>query len=121
MYINTERHICHTFPSTIARFSVSSSLCPFIFHYLVPATGFILQVQLGTNPMMAQVELYNGYPLWHYVPSKVAAIIFMAAFALATLLHAWRMFRHWIWFGIPWLSVESVSDISLFNFQSRQN
>jgi hypothetical protein len=51
--------------------------------------------------IMAKLELHNGYPLWHYVPSLPAAIAFVVIFSLVTLGHSIRMFRHRVWFGIP--------------------
>lgn len=50
---------------------------------------------------MAQVELHNGYALWHYVPTIAAAIVFIVVFSLLTIGHAFRMFRHRMWFCIP--------------------
>lgn len=50
---------------------------------------------------MAVLELHNGYPLWHYIPSMPAAIVFVVVFAITTLLNAWRMFKYRVWFAIP--------------------
>ena len=50
---------------------------------------------------MAKLELHNGYPLWHYVPSMPAATVFIILFSLATLGHSFRMFTYRVWFGIP--------------------
>ncbi|KAJ3536419.1 hypothetical protein NM208_g6727 [Fusarium decemcellulare] len=52
---------------------------------------------------MPTLETYNGYPLWHYIPSLPAAGIFTGVFALLTLGHSFRMFRHRMWFCIPFV------------------
>ncbi|KAM0283758.1 hypothetical protein ACHAQH_002347 [Verticillium albo-atrum] len=52
---------------------------------------------------MAKLETYNGYPLWKYVPSLPAAIVFVVVFAILTLGHAFKMFRHRMWFCIPFV------------------
>ncbi|KAK1486271.1 RTM1 [Colletotrichum tamarilloi] len=49
---------------------------------------------------MPTLESYNGYYLWHYVPSLVAAIIFEVLFVLATLFHAYKIARTKTWFCI---------------------
>ncbi|VUC35075.1 unnamed protein product [Clonostachys rosea] len=52
---------------------------------------------------MPTLETYNGYPLWRYIPSLPAAIIFVIIFAILTGLHMWKMFRHRMWFCIPFV------------------
>ncbi|ROV91391.1 hypothetical protein VPNG_09977 [Cytospora leucostoma] len=53
---------------------------------------------------MAQILPYNGdYYLWHYVPSIPGAVVFLVLFLLATIVHSWRMFRHRVWFHIPFV------------------
>ncbi|KAM5354686.1 hypothetical protein ACJ41O_001333 [Fusarium nematophilum] len=52
---------------------------------------------------MPKLETHNGYPLWHYVPSLPAAIIFAIVFSILTIGHAWKMFRHRMWFCIPFV------------------
>lgn len=49
---------------------------------------------------MPTLESYNGYYLWHYVPSLIAAIIFEVLFVLATLFHAYKIARTKTWFCI---------------------
>ncbi|OBR06415.1 RTM1 protein [Colletotrichum higginsianum IMI 349063] len=49
---------------------------------------------------MPELQSYNGYYLWHYVPSLVAAIIFEVLFVLVTLFHAWKIARTKTWFCI---------------------
>ncbi|KPM37536.1 hypothetical protein AK830_g9016 [Neonectria ditissima] len=50
---------------------------------------------------MPTLETYNGYPLWRYIPSLPAAIVFTVIFALLTIAHCWKLFRHRMWFCIP--------------------
>ncbi|KAK7418140.1 hypothetical protein QQX98_004115 [Neonectria punicea] len=50
---------------------------------------------------MPTLETYNGYPLWRYIPSLPAAIIFTVVFSLLTGAHCWKLFRHRMWFCIP--------------------
>lgn len=52
---------------------------------------------------MPTVETYHGYPLWHYIPNRPAAIIFTVLFGLATVVHSVLMFRHRTWFCIPFI------------------
>ncbi|KAK2593404.1 hypothetical protein QQS21_008892 [Conoideocrella luteorostrata] len=53
---------------------------------------------------MAQLKLYNGhYYLWDYVPSTVAAVIFIILFIAATLFITWRMVRTRTYFSIPFV------------------
>ncbi|KAJ0166477.1 Protein RTM1 [Colletotrichum tanaceti] len=49
---------------------------------------------------MPGLQSHNGYYLWHYVPSLVAAIIFEVLFVLTTLFHAWKIVRTKTWFCI---------------------
>lgn len=49
---------------------------------------------------MPELQSHNGYYLWHYVPSMVAAIIFEVLFVLVTLYHAWMIARTKTWFCI---------------------
>ena len=49
---------------------------------------------------MPTLETYNGYPLWHYVPSLPAGIIFVIIFSILTAGHWWKIFRHRTWFCI---------------------
>ena len=43
----------------------------------------------------------NAYVLYRYVPSKVAAIIFVVAFGLTTLAHIFQLVKKKIWYFIP--------------------
>lgn len=52
---------------------------------------------------MPTLETYNGYPLWEYVPSLPAAVIFIVLFGILTLAHTWKMFAHRMWFCIPFV------------------
>ncbi|CAH0042863.1 unnamed protein product [Clonostachys rhizophaga] len=56
---------------------------------------------------MAVLETYNGYPLWRYIPSLPAAVVFAALFTILTVAHGWKMIRHSMWFLYP-LSLEVV-------------
>ncbi|KAL2884506.1 hypothetical protein SGCOL_000454 [Colletotrichum sp. CLE4] len=49
---------------------------------------------------MPTLESHNGYYLWHYVPSLIAAIIFEVLFVLATLFHAYKIARTKTWFCV---------------------
>ncbi|KAK7705856.1 hypothetical protein SLS64_007804 [Diaporthe eres] len=52
---------------------------------------------------MPTLETYNGYPLWKYIPSLPAAVIFIVLFGILTLAHTWKMFTHRMWFCIPFV------------------
>lgn len=52
---------------------------------------------------MPTLELHNGYPLWEYIPNRPAAIIFTMLFSTVTIYHAFLMFRHRLWFCIPFI------------------
>ncbi|KAH6673911.1 RTA1 like protein-domain-containing protein [Plectosphaerella plurivora] len=52
---------------------------------------------------MPTLQTHNGYPLWRYIPSLPAAIVFAAVFGVLTIAHTWRMFRHRMWFCIPFV------------------
>ena len=43
------------------------------------------------------------YYLYHYEPSKVAAIIFVALFAITTVLHIYQLVRNRVWYFIPFV------------------
>ncbi|OBT74640.1 hypothetical protein VF21_06407 [Pseudogymnoascus sp. 05NY08] len=47
---------------------------------------------------MTELKSHNGYYLWHYLPSRPAAIIFCILFIIATLAHFWRLSRTRAWF-----------------------
>ncbi|KAL7783448.1 RTA1 like domain-containing protein [Trichoderma ceciliae] len=52
---------------------------------------------------MPTLETYNGYLLWHYIPNRPAAVIFTILFVITTAYHAFLMFRHRLWFCIPFV------------------
>ncbi|KAF7558383.1 hypothetical protein G7046_g5773 [Stylonectria norvegica] len=52
---------------------------------------------------MPTLETYNGYPLWRYIPSLPAAIIFIIIYAALTAAHCWKLLRHRMWFCIPFV------------------
>ncbi|KAI9155564.1 Protein RTA1 [Paramyrothecium foliicola] len=52
---------------------------------------------------MPTLETHNGYPLWHYIPSLPAAIVFAALFGCLTVAHAWKICRYRTWFCLPFV------------------
>ncbi|GAM35914.1 RTA1 domain protein [Talaromyces pinophilus] len=51
---------------------------------------------------MAKLQpLKSGYYVWQYVPSIVAAVIFLTLFLIATSFHFWKIFRHRVRFTLP--------------------
>ncbi|CAG8060038.1 unnamed protein product [Penicillium olsonii] len=51
---------------------------------------------------MAKLEsLKSGYYVWQYVPSIVAAVIFLILFLAATSFHFWKIFRTKVRFTLP--------------------
>ncbi|QKX57414.1 uncharacterized protein TRUGW13939_04526 [Talaromyces rugulosus] len=42
---------------------------------------------------MPELQTYKGYYLWHYVPSKAAAVIFLLLFLAATAYHSWKIWK----------------------------
>lgn len=52
---------------------------------------------------MPTLETHNGYALWHYIPNRPAAIVFVVLFALMTVFHGTVMIRHRMWFCIPFV------------------
>ncbi|OAA75984.1 RTA1 like protein [Akanthomyces lecanii RCEF 1005] len=52
---------------------------------------------------MSTLELHNGYPLWHYIPNRPAAVIFVVLFACATAYHTFVLFKHRLWFCLPFV------------------
>ncbi|KAE8370391.1 putative RTA1 domain protein [Aspergillus caelatus] len=51
---------------------------------------------------MGELKPYKqGYYLWLYVPSLAAAIIFLLFFAVATMMHTYRLIKTRTWFCIP--------------------
>ncbi|KAI9150326.1 Protein RTA1 [Paramyrothecium foliicola] len=45
----------------------------------------------------------DDFYLWSYVPNMVAAIVFLIIFLGLSLLHSWKMWRHRMWFCIPFV------------------
>jgi hypothetical protein len=43
------------------------------------------------------------FELYHYNPSKAAAIIFLILFAVATVAHVFFMIRHRTWYLVPFV------------------
>ncbi len=41
------------------------------------------------------------YYLYHYEPSKIAAIVFVVLFAITTTLHIYQLVRHRVWYFVP--------------------
>ncbi|KAI2766214.1 hypothetical protein DTO012A8_8563 [Penicillium roqueforti] len=42
---------------------------------------------------MPELQTYKGYYLWHYVPSRAAAVIFLLLFLAATAYHTWKIWK----------------------------
>lgn len=71
---------------------------------------------------MPTLETYNGYPLWEYVPSLPAAIIFIVLFGILTLGHTWKMVAHRMWFCIPFVvggTCESTESSTFFGKEEK--
>ncbi|KAJ0423196.1 RTA1-domain-containing protein [Aspergillus carlsbadensis] len=51
--------------------------------------------------MSQLVPLKSGYYVWKYVPSIVAAVIFLILFSNVTVYHFWKMWRSRIRFTLP--------------------
>ncbi|BCS29281.1 RTA1 domain-containing protein [Aspergillus puulaauensis] len=49
---------------------------------------------------MTELQTYKGFYLWHYVPSRVAAVIFLLLFLAATAFHSWKTWKHKTYFCI---------------------
>ncbi|KAL4863032.1 hypothetical protein BDV12DRAFT_202505 [Aspergillus spectabilis] len=47
---------------------------------------------------MAELQTYKGYYLWHYVPSRAAAVIFLLLFLAGTAFHTWKIWKHKTYF-----------------------
>lgn len=43
----------------------------------------------------------NAYVLYRYIPSQVAAIIFVVTFGLTTLAHIFQLFKKRTWYFMP--------------------
>ncbi|BAE61728.1 unnamed protein product [Aspergillus oryzae RIB40] len=42
---------------------------------------------------MPELHTYKGYYLWHYIPSRAAAVIFLLLFLAATIHHTWKIWK----------------------------
>ncbi|KAL4783767.1 RTA1 like protein-domain-containing protein [Aspergillus varians] len=42
---------------------------------------------------MPELQTYRGYYLWHYVPSRAAAVVFLLLFLAATAYHTWKIWK----------------------------
>lgn len=50
------------------------------------------------------LEPYKGdYYLWHYLPSVLAAVIFLLVFLACTLALSWRSWKARVKFSIPFI------------------
>jgi hypothetical protein len=52
---------------------------------------------------MPTLQTHDGYVLWHYIPSRPAAIVFVVLFALATIGHGVKMIQKRMWFCLPFV------------------
>jgi hypothetical protein len=43
----------------------------------------------------------NAYVLYRYIPSRVAAVVFVVAFVLTTFAHIFQLIRKRTWYFIP--------------------
>jgi hypothetical protein len=51
---------------------------------------------------MAELEpLKSGYYVWQYVPSMIAALIFLILFLATTSFHFWKIFQTRVRFTLP--------------------
>jgi hypothetical protein len=65
---------------------------------------------------MAKLQpLKSGYYVWQYVPSIVAAVIFLTLFLIATSFHFWKIFRHRVRFTLPF-AIGGICKSSLLSF-----
>lgn len=66
---------------------------------------------------MAELKPYkHGDYLWLYVPNLAAAVIFLLCFAVATVLHIYRLFKTRTWFCIPFAAGGGICKVSFENF-----
>jgi hypothetical protein len=45
----------------------------------------------------------DDFYLWYYVPSMVAAVIFIIAFLVLSVGHTWKMWTNRMWFCLPFV------------------
>jgi hypothetical protein len=50
---------------------------------------------------MATTDAPRTYPLYKYVPSLAAAVLFCVLFGITTLFHIWQIARKRVYFMIP--------------------
>jgi hypothetical protein len=53
--------------------------------------------------LIARIVPGTKYILYHYNPSKVAAILFIALFGISTILHIFQLSRKRTWYFIPFV------------------
>lgn len=63
---------------------------------------------------MAELQTYKGFYLWHYLPSRAAAAIFLLLFLAATAFHVWKIWKLKTWFCICF----AIGGICKFNLIS---
>jgi hypothetical protein len=87
----------------------STSIKP---HYLHLSAGSFnsqskLALQIRSTSNTTYITMADStttkYILYHYNPSFVAAVIFIALFALSSLLHLFQLIRKRTWYFIPFL------------------
>jgi hypothetical protein len=54
-------------------------------------------------PLIERLVPGTKYLLYHYSPSKVAAIVFIALFGITTILHIFQLSRKRTWYFIPFV------------------
>jgi hypothetical protein len=52
---------------------------------------------------MSEPRAVEEFKLYHYNPSKAAAIVMIVAFAISTLFHTYQLFRKRTWYFIPFV------------------
>jgi hypothetical protein len=53
--------------------------------------------------LIARLAPGTKYILYHYDPSKVAAILFIALFGISTIAHIFQLSRRRTWYFIPFV------------------
>jgi hypothetical protein len=87
-----------TIPSPTLRFCFSSLVLPCFYHsYLRSLTP----LSFGSPPKTPVHSMANKQSLYEYEPSVAAAGVFVALFAIMTLIHLYRTFTTRTWFCIP--------------------
>lgn len=73
------------------------------FVFLNPTPTLEANTSSERTTTMAVLKTYNGYPLWHYLPSTVAAVIFTVLFVLGAAAISWRMWTTRAWYCTAFL------------------